>query len=150
MGGSLGASVAVRRMSREALLRQRGQKEDEHIIDNPQAGVETDAVPGQLVAKVNRFANIASFLCVLDCTVLPVLTVALQLTGFTSESKMHALHELGHRVALYFVLPVGGTAALSNFASHGRKRISVFALLGLLGIYAANGHSGLLSRLPHA
>jgi hypothetical protein len=104
---------------------------------------------GQLMGKVNRFANIASLLCVLDCSVLPVLMVVMQLGGLAMKSKMHALHELGHRIALYFVLPVGGTAALSNFVSHGKKRVSIFALLGLLGIYATNGHGGPLRVLPH-
>jgi hypothetical protein len=102
------------------------------------------------LAKVNQVANVASLLCMIDCTALPVIMVAMQLVGLTSSSNMECLHRWGHLAAVYFVLPVGGLAAASNFLSHRKPRVSLFALLGLLLIYASNGTGGPLKLLPHA
>jgi hypothetical protein len=46
-------------------------------------------------------------LCVIDCTVLPIVTVVLPLIGMGVSSPEQAkfLHELGHSVAIFFVLP---------------------------------------------
>jgi len=49
------------------------------------------------------------------------------------------LHELGHKMALYFVLPVGGTAtAVNYFFSHRSKFIAAAGTTGLLLVLMAN------------
>ena len=56
--------------------------------------------------KLLQVSNIASMLCVIDCTVLPIVTILLPLIGLgASPVQAKWLHELGHSVALFFVLP---------------------------------------------
>mmetsp|Transcript_8708 Transcript_8708/g.10985 ORF Transcript_8708/g.10985 Transcript_8708/m.10985 type:complete len:244 (-) Transcript_8708:485-1216(-) len=101
--------------------------------------------------KLSRISNVASMLCVIDCTVLPVVTILLPLIGLgASSDQTKLLHELGHSVALFFVLPVGGLAATMNYLSSKNVFLASLATLGLTLIYAANGHGGpILSLLPH-
>lgn len=110
-----------------------------------------------LQKKISNISNIASMLCVLDCTVLPIITFLLPLFGVaTSPSQAKTLHEIGHYVALFFVLPIGGLTATVNYFTHPNKSsihnlLSLSAIIGLSLIYAANGghHSPILSVLPH-
>ena len=98
-----------------------------------------------------KISNIASILCVIDCTVLPAVTLFLPLIGVAASAEQTKwLHDLGHSIALYFVLPVGGLAATMNYLTHKRAQLPALAAVGLILIYAANGHGGpILSRLPH-
>jgi len=106
--------------------------------------------------NLSKMASIASLLCVLDCTVLPIVTVLFPLFGLGSASQAALWHEIGHRVALFFVLPVGGLAAVSNIFSRPKKGFTKYnisaalAFLGLTFVYAANGghHAPFLSLLP--
>jgi len=102
----------------------------------------------QLAERVSRFATVAGFLCILDCTALPIIVVAMQLSGLASPASSARLHELGHMLALYFVLPIGGTATLSNFLVHRRLPVTLGAVLGLCAVFATNGHGGPLRLLP--
>jgi MerC mercury resistance protein len=98
---------------------------------------------GQLL----KASDIASMLCVLDCTALPIVTVVLPFFGLVAASpaQMEFLHHLGHSVALFFVLPVGGSATLLNYLyAHRQKRIASLGVLGLLMVLAANAPHGLL------
>jgi hypothetical protein len=87
-----------------------------------------------------RASNFASALCVLDCTVLPLVTFLLPLLGLVSMSPARTewLHELGHRIALCFVVPVGATATAANYWRHRRARIAAPGVAGLLCVLAAN------------
>ncbi len=60
-----------------------------------------------MLEKLLEISNIASLLCVVDCTVLPIVTVMLPLFGLagTNSATMDWLHSLGRGIALYFVLP---------------------------------------------
>mmetsp|Transcript_23707 Transcript_23707/g.35355 ORF Transcript_23707/g.35355 Transcript_23707/m.35355 type:complete len:265 (-) Transcript_23707:461-1255(-) len=102
-------------------------------------------------SRIANFSNIASLLCVVDCTVLPIVTVIFPMIGFvTSPTQLDWIHELGHSIAIYFVIPVGGSAALMNYLSHKRLLLSTPALIGLSMIYLVNGHGGpILSKLPN-
>merc|ERR1712232_1111631 len=95
----------------------------------------------------------ASFLCVIDCTVFPLLTVVFPLLGVATSSPLlesEWLHDLGHSVALSCVMPVGGLAATTNFLSHKKISLLSMSILGLMLVYAANGHGGpILSLIPH-
>ena len=56
--------------------------------------------------RISKISNVASMLCVIDCTVLPVVTVLLPLIGLgASSAQAEWLHEFGHSVAIFFVLP---------------------------------------------
>ena len=52
--------------------------------------------------RLLKASNFASMLCVLDCTILPVITIVLPLFGIVAASPAHMewLHELGHQLAL--------------------------------------------------
>ena len=104
-------------------------------------------------------SNIASFLCVLDCTLLPLVSIALPalswlagsmpigssnnalLAGFASITDF--LPALGHGIALFFVIPVGLLTTLVNyFFGHKQLRFSSAALFGIFLIFAANSNTG--------
>ena len=106
---------------------------------------------GKWTSRLLKISNIASILCVIDCTVLPAVTIFLPILGIAASAEQAKwLHEIGHSIALWFVMPVGGLAATMNYISHKRAKLSAMAALGLTLIYAANGHGGpILSRLPH-
>jgi len=92
--------------------------------------------------RVRKISNFASFLCVLDCTLLPIITVALPLLGVLNlgSSQLQAIDQLGHSLALFFVLPVGGLTTTINYISHRKKWISSLAIIGLTMVGLANSH----------
>ena len=92
--------------------------------------------------RIRQMSNVASFLCVLDCTVLPLVTVALPLLGVVNlgAARMQAIDKLGHSLALCFVLPVGSLTALINYLSHKKKTILALAIVGLTMVGLANSH----------
>mmetsp|Transcript_18864 Transcript_18864/g.33253 ORF Transcript_18864/g.33253 Transcript_18864/m.33253 type:complete len:279 (-) Transcript_18864:74-910(-) len=110
---------------------------------------EQASFPSQLSVKmtnwlgrIRKVSNFASFLCVLDCTILPVITVALPLLGVFNlgASQLEALHQLGHSLALYFVLPVGSLTTVINYISHRKTSIAAMATVGLFLVGLANSH----------
>eukprot|EP00929_Paragymnodinium_shiwhaense_P021396 TRINITY_DN13965_c0_g1_i1.p1 TRINITY_DN13965_c0_g1~~TRINITY_DN13965_c0_g1_i1.p1 ORF type:complete len:251 (+),score=38.94 TRINITY_DN13965_c0_g1_i1:60-812(+) len=113
------------------------------------------ALPGRDDAKERRrklltkVSNYASLLCVLDCTVLPAVLTLLPIIGLANPGNMEFLHSLSHNMALYFVLPVGGCAATTNYFRHRRWWLALMSACGLLCVYLANGHGGPLRFLPH-
>jgi hypothetical protein len=96
-----------------------------------------------LLSAFRKVSNFASFLCVLDCTLLPLVTVALPLLGVMNlgASQLEAIDKLGHSLALYFVLPVGSLTTVINYLSHKKKYISALAFLGLVMVGLANSHT---------
>jgi hypothetical protein len=87
-----------------------------------------------------KISNWASLLCVLDCTILPLVTIILPLFGIVAASpaQMEWLHELGHQMALYFVMPVGGLATTVNYTNHRKFWITAIGWLGLVAVLSAN------------
>jgi hypothetical protein len=100
------------------------------------------------VARLRQLSNVASVLCVLDCTLLPVLTVVLPLLGsltvgggIATASHLEALHQLGHSLAVWFVLPVGTSTTLVNYyLSHRNPWLVGLASVGLGLVALANLH----------
>lgn len=104
---------------------------------------EVEGWRGQLL----KASNFASLLCVLDCTVLPIVTLGLPFFGLVAASpaQIEWLHQLGHSIALWFVLPVGGSATLLNYLyAHRKQNIAALGVLGLILVAMANApHSAL-------
>ena len=97
--------------------------------------------------KLLQFSTLASLLCVMDCTILPILTVILPLLGMVSSVPTvvghDALHHYGHLMTIYFVLPTGALATTINYwYNHGKKWITAIGWFGLLLILAANSGAG--------
>jgi len=118
--------------------------------------------------KLTKLSNIASILCVLDCTILPIVSIALPLLGGglslldTSTSVAGTCHtgvieSISHSVALYFVLPLGIlTTILNQITMRSSKQTSNFFLskivpklpfLGLSLIYLSNAPASHLDLL---
>ena len=98
-------------------------------------------------AAVQSISNFASLLCVLDCTLLPIITLLFPLLNMAIP--LESLHQLGHSIAIYFVLPVGALTAFLNFGSHRRVRLASFSVLGLILIAVANSHAIPVHWLHH-
>jgi hypothetical protein len=104
--------------------------------------------------RLLKISNVASLLCVIDCTILPIVTILLPLLGMgvaASYATLNArLHHIGHKMALYFVLPVGGFATVMNYLKHEKKRLVLLSSLGMSLVYLANaGHnSPILALFP--
>mmetsp|Transcript_10593 Transcript_10593/g.22419 ORF Transcript_10593/g.22419 Transcript_10593/m.22419 type:complete len:471 (+) Transcript_10593:117-1529(+) len=98
-----------------------------------------------LLSRLTSISTVASLLCVVDCTVLPLVTILLPLLGLASSPQggtmTEALTDLSHSVALYFVLPVGSLATATGYANHRNPILCVPGIFGLLLIYISNaGH----------
>jgi MerC mercury resistance protein len=87
--------------------------------------------------RLRQLSNVASILCAIDCTVLPILTVLVSLGGGIAISTPW-LHALSHQVALYFVVPVGLlTTGINMWSQSGDNRRNggwLVAAMGLLGV----------------
>lgn len=84
--------------------------EETNLLDKNGGEATKKANNSQEVSKtfvrILEISNFASMLCVVDCTVLPIVTVLFPLIGLESSgSAMGWLHSLGRNIALYFVLP---------------------------------------------
>jgi MerC mercury resistance protein len=56
--------------------------------------------------RLVQLSNLASIICAIDCTVLPVMTILLSFLGLAEQPhSWEWLHVAGHGVAIYFVLP---------------------------------------------
>ena len=107
-------------------------------------------------------SNFASLLCVLDCTLLPLVSIAIPAIswgvgfilgsgGAVSAATMPPalsaflayLPALSHGIALYFVIPVGLLTTIINyFFGHKEVKFSMAALFGVALIYVANSSAG--------
>jgi hypothetical protein len=105
-------------------------------------------------------SNFASLLCVLDCTLLPLVSIAIPAlswsVGFMVGSGgafvtvppalsafLAHLPALSHGIALFFVVPVGLLTTVINYIfGHREVKFSMAALFGVALIYAANGSAG--------
>lgn len=102
--------------------------------------------------KLTKIANIASILCAIDCTVLPLFNVALSFLGVFKTSSVvnqELIHAIGHYFANYFVLPVAGTVSIMHFVTNKRLP-SLLTAVGMSFVYVTNSHGGpILKLLPH-
>jgi MerC mercury resistance protein len=90
-------------------------------------------------AVVRTISNLASLLCVIDCTLLPILTILFPLLNMALP--LESVHQFGHAIAMFFVLPVGTLTTAFNFNSHGRIQLLTISMLGLIMIGLANSHA---------
>jgi hypothetical protein len=103
------------------------------------------------LTRLRQVSNFASVLCVLDCTLLPIVTVALPLFSFLNlgAAQLEFMHQLGHGIALLFVLPVGSLTGIVNYMSHKNGLIASLSVVGLMLVGVANYHSHSLPLLGH-
>jgi hypothetical protein len=123
----------------------------------------TTSITASWKERLVNVSNIASFLCILDCTLLPLFSVVMPalswgagaiVGGGTSSattggfggamgaSIMAYLPALSHGIALYFVIPMGIVTSLINYYyGHGEWKFSLFSSIGLILIFIANNSS---------
>ena len=120
----------------------------------------SDNNTGSWKERLLDVSNFASLLCVLDCTLLPLVSIAIPAlswgVGFIIGSGgastavppvlsafLAYLPVLSHGIALYFVIPVGLlTTVINFFFGHRQVKFSMSALFGVALIYAANSSTG--------
>mmetsp|Transcript_37543 Transcript_37543/g.42906 ORF Transcript_37543/g.42906 Transcript_37543/m.42906 type:complete len:225 (-) Transcript_37543:437-1111(-) len=95
--------------------------------------------------RILKLSNWASILCVIDCTILPIVTLVLSVLGIISGNSNNShneivdwLHDLGHSVALYFVLPVGSMTTTFNYYLHHSVLPTLTSFFGLFLIALSN------------
>ncbi len=104
--------------------------------------------------RLVNVSNIASFLCILDCTLLPFFSVVMPAlswsagaigggasgTGFgVMGAILTYLPTLSHGIALYFVIPMGILTSIINYYyGHGEWKFSMLSFAGLILIFIAN------------
>ena len=103
---------------------------------------------GQRLQQLNKASTFASVLCAIDCTVFPLLIALQTAIGLGSGTlSSELLHKASHLCALYFVVPVGGTAVTTNFLGHRKPLVALWGCCGLFLVLLANLH---LHFLPHS
>ena len=114
-----------------------------YCMEIPYSMPEENRIIRTTYEKIRKLSNFASWLCVLDCTLLPIITVALPLFGFLKleNNQLECFDRIGHTMALFFVLPVGSLSAVMNYPSHGQNWIGSLAAVGLLLVAMANSDS---------
>jgi hypothetical protein len=118
----------------------RGNDTDFYCVEIPQAEKEHES---RIYNQIRQLSNFASFLCILDCTLLPLVTFLIPLLGFLKLGghQLEWIHQMGHSIALLFVLPVGSLSTLLNYPSHRQPWIVALAAVGLVSVAMANTHS---------
>jgi hypothetical protein len=116
-GSSLLKSGLVLAKSRK---QEDAEDAEDAVIINA-ATIATMKTKSTIQEKMQQISNVASILCVVDCTVLPLVTVLLPVLGlststFVSTSTDSLLHSIGHAISLYFVVP--GKFLLIVFVLH--------------------------------
>lgn len=79
------------------------------------------------IAVLQRYSTIASWLCLIDCTLLPLITVVTPLLGLTTmvgPERVQWLHAVGDYTTLYFLLPVGAMSTAMNYYNISRNSSS--------------------------
>jgi len=120
----------------------------------PSLNAVADEAPTGWLERLTSLSNVASLLCAVDCTVLPLVSLLLPLFGFAAggsgDAFSAALHGIGHSVALRFVLPVGTLAAATAYLGHRDVRLTTPNLLGLLLVFVSNAGGGCGCAHGHA
>jgi hypothetical protein len=112
--------------------------------------------PGRLLAVLqrrlglglNEISLIATVLCAIDCTVLPVLLLGMGALGALTPAEAHHMHALLHGVGLYIAVPIGGLAVATNHLQHRRVGITAAGVAGISLIAAASTPLGYDVLLP--
>jgi hypothetical protein len=95
-------------------------------------------------SKLQRMSSIASWLCLIDCTLLPAVTMVVPILGLANQGcdRLDFLHHVCHFATLYCLLPIGCLSTITNYLMHRQRWITLLATLGLLLVAMSNSYSG--------
>ena len=146
IGDVLLRQSAARRMSLSSSSSLQQQRAAIYCSAVNTSDMETPPPKNRWNDSLLQFSNWASLLCILDCTILPVLTVLLPLLGMVSSAGILSsagLHAASHQLTRYVVLPLGTLATSINyFTAHKKKWITALGWCGLGLIALANSGGG--------
>ncbi|SIO73850.1 hypothetical protein BmR1_04g08897 [Babesia microti strain RI] len=102
--------------------------------------------------KLSSISQFMTFLCLIDCTILPIITIFVSAFSFMKHFDYYT-----HMISKCCVAPLGAFVAIFNYWNGGSWRKSVMAIIGSSIIYHShsshfhnhendghNGHSTLL------
>jgi len=95
-------------------------------------------------SSLHRYSTVASWVCLVDCTIFPILTFVIPLLGFANlgHDRLKFLHSLGDATTIYFLLPVGSLCTATNYyAGHRKPQIAALGAFGLVLVVLANWYS---------
>jgi hypothetical protein len=102
-----------------------------------------------MILLLQRYSRIASWICVFDCTILPIVTFLMPLLsgGLKSSNNNNSsssiilefIHSIGDYSVIYFLLPVGTVSVtLQYYTSHQQLWIFGMGVIGLVFVTIAN------------
>jgi hypothetical protein len=97
----------------------------------------------QSTSTLQRISSLASWLCLLDCTILPAVTLLVPMLGLANQGsdRLEFLHHAGHFATIYFLLPMGCLSTITNYLVHRQRWIAGLGGLGLLLVVMANSYA---------
>jgi MerC mercury resistance protein len=89
-----------------------------------------------LLETLQRYSTIASWLCLIDCIILPIFTLVIPLLGLANlgPKRLEMLHSIGDFTTIYFLLPVGALSTTLNYYTLSRRKQRWIAALGAVGL----------------
>ncbi|SBS84279.1 conserved Plasmodium protein, unknown function [Plasmodium ovale curtisi] len=101
--------------------------------------------------NLNKISSIASLICLIDCVLIPIITVVLSLInvvsnsqsdhGHTSEDNHHPeWHEAVEKIALYLMTPIISLTTIYNFSQLRNIPLLLFALIGIALFVLSHAH----------
>ena len=135
-------SLTKARSRRNPIFIQMNKKEREA------SSTEADHASRSVLPVLSKVSNWASAFCIIDCTILPLITMLLPIMKMNSSaSTAIMIHNLGHIFALYFVIPVGLFVSTLKYLSHRKIGNWILAITGLILIYLSNSHNSFALKL---
>jgi hypothetical protein len=100
----------------------------------------------KVLVTLQKYSAIASWLCLIDCTILPILTLIVPLLGIANlgPDRLQFLHSIGDFTTLFILLPVGGLSTILNYILSTQRQhryISFLGAIGLVLVALANSYS---------
>eukprot|EP00762_Andalucia_godoyi_P000294 ANDGO_03201.mRNA.1 hypothetical protein len=87
---------------------------------------------------IQRSTAIGSVLCTIECTLLPILSVAS--AGMEGATASQTLHHFAHAATWYFVAPFGTYSVIRNYSLHRNVPTTVVGTAGLAAILGSHSH----------
>jgi MerC mercury resistance protein len=97
--------------------------------------------------KFRMASNLATLICILDCTLLPMAMILLPVLNLGIQ--LETIHRLGHIIAVFLVIPIGALTTILNFVSHRRLPLLSISFIGLTLIWSCNSHAVPLEFFHH-
>lgn len=102
------------------------------VID-PQAasGSSRFSALAHYVPSLSRVADVATIICIIDCTVFPLLLMILSVLDIANLHSLEFVHGWSHWITMFIVLPIGTIAVVANYL---RLRVGKLLLWGAFGL----------------